>query len=78
MAHLETATLLVSANGTLPNVPFLALKNMVLGKQYQLSIAFVLPATAQAINIERRAKDYIPNTLSFSLSEVLRKFNIIL
>lgn len=69
MAILETATLSVSANGTLPNVPFLALKDAILGKKYTVSIAFVAPAIAQHINKERRDKEYIPNTLSFSLSE---------
>ena len=69
MATLETATLTVSANGTVPAVPFLALKDAILGKKYSLSIAFVAPDVARSINIEQRGKDYIPNTLSFSLSD---------
>lgn len=55
--------------GTLPGVPFLAIKEKVLGKSYDLSIAFVSPADAQALNIQHRNKDYIPNTLSFSLTD---------
>ena len=69
MATLETATLTVSANGTVPAVPFLALKDAILGTNYSLSIAFVAPDVARSINIEQRGKDYIPNTLSFSLSD---------
>lgn len=65
---LEAHNLTVSANGTLPSVPFLAIKEKVLGKRYELSIAFVSPARAQALNIEHRDKDYVPNTLSFSLT----------
>jgi probable rRNA maturation factor len=70
MKELEEHNLSVSIqHGTLPGVPFLAIKEKVLGKKYELSIAFVTPARAQALNIERRGKDYIPNTLSFSLTE---------
>ena len=67
---LEFPNLTVSANGTLlstKSVPFLAIKEKVLGKRYDLSIAFVSSTKAQKINIESRSKDYIPNTLSFSL-----------
>ncbi len=66
---LDTDTMTVSAKGTLPRVPFLALKEKILGKQYELSIRFVGPAEAQRLNHEHRGKDYVPNTLSFSLSE---------
>jgi probable rRNA maturation factor len=59
----------VSSKGTLPSVPFLALKEKILGKKYELSIRFVAPAEAQALNIAHRNKDYVPNTLSFPLSE---------
>jgi len=69
MAVLDTDNLTVSANGTLPSVPFLALKEKILGKKYELSIRFVAPAEAQALNIAHRQKEYIPNTLSFPLSE---------
>lgn len=64
----EGHNLSVSANGTLPGVPFLAIKEKILGKKYELSIAFVTPARAQALNVEHRGKDYIPNTLSFPLT----------
>jgi probable rRNA maturation factor len=66
---LDTDTMTVSSKGTLPSVPFLALKEKILGKKYELSIRFVAPGEAQALNIAHRNKDYIPNTLSFPLSE---------
>lgn len=69
MTVLDADTMTVSINGTLPSVPFLALKEKILGKKYELSIQFVPPAQAQALNIEHRQKDYVPNTLSFPLSE---------
>lgn len=66
---LEERNLIVSASGTLPDVPFLAIKEKILGKKYELSIVFVTPKKAHALNIEHRNKDYIPNTLSFSLTK---------
>jgi len=65
----EEHNLTVSSNGTLPGVPFLAIKEKVLGKKYELSIAFVTPKRAQTLNMAHRGKDYIPNTLSFALEK---------
>jgi probable rRNA maturation factor len=69
MATLEEKNLSVTKKGTLPRVPFLAIKEKVLGKAYDLSISFVDEQTAQALNSTHRQKEYIPNTLSFSLTE---------
>lgn len=69
MAVLDTDNLTVSLSGTLPSVPFLALKEKILGKRYELSIRFVAPAQARNLNINHRDKDYVPNTLSFPLSD---------
>jgi rRNA maturation RNase YbeY len=69
MNILETDTLTVSSNGTLPSVPFLELKDKILGKRYTLSISFVPPKVAQELNVKHRNKDYIPNTLSFPLTK---------
>lgn len=69
MTVIETDTLSISSNGTIPSMPFLALKDKILGKRYSLSIAFVTPKKAQMINMQTRNKDYIPNTLSFELSK---------
>ena len=69
MAVLDTDNMTVSIKGTLPRVPFLELKEKILGKKYELSIRYVSPVEAQALNIAHRNKEYVPNTLSFSLSE---------
>ena len=65
----QVDTLSISNSGTLPRVPFLAIKDKILGKNYSLSIAFVTPKVAHRLNIQYRNKDYIPNTLSFPLSK---------
>ncbi|MCC7436462.1 rRNA maturation RNase YbeY [Candidatus Nomurabacteria bacterium] len=69
MATFESKNLTVTHNGTLPRVPFLDIKEKVLGKSYELSISFVNPTEAKSLNKKYRNKTYIPNTLSFSLTK---------
>lgn len=66
---IEYDTLTISGNGALPSVPFLDLKEKILGKKYELSIVFTTPAQAVALNKQYRNKDYVPNTLSFPLTK---------
>jgi len=55
--------------GKLPSLPFLAFKNNILGKKYDLSIVFVGRNQARELNRIHRNKDYNTNILSFPLSE---------
>lgn len=56
-------------NGSLDTVrmPFISIKEDILGPTYELSLAFVDPKKAQELNITYRKKEYIPNILSFPL-----------
>lgn len=65
----EGHNLSVTSKGTLPRVPFDDIKEKILGKNYDLSIAFVSPTEARKINMQYRKKKYTPNTLSFSLTK---------
>lgn len=58
-----------STKGKLPSLPFVPLKDAILGKKYELSVFCASKSMAKKINKERRGKDYIPNVLSFSLSK---------
>ena len=49
--------------------PYEQIKNDILGKKYSLSLAFVGGTTAQKLNVEHRQKTYIPNVLSFPLTD---------
>lgn len=69
MSTLDEKNLLVNKKGTLPRVPFLDIKEKILGKRYELSISFVDEMVAQNLNKQHRSKSYIPNTLSFSLTK---------
>ena len=65
----EYHNLAISTNGTIPKVPFLDIKEAILGKGYDLSISFVGPKVAQQLNKQYRDKEYIPNTLSFPMTD---------
>ncbi len=70
MALIEHKNLtLIRKNGTLPNVPFLAIKEKILGKKYNLSIIFCTPLESKLKNKTYRDKNYPTNILSFPLSE---------
>lgn len=55
--------------GRLPRLPFLVMKDTILGKRYDLSIAVVTPSVSRTLNRTRRGKDHSTNVLSFTLSE---------
>ena len=54
---------------SIPKWPYEAIKNDILGKSYELSLTFVGTKKAQSLNITYRNKSYIPNVLSFPLTE---------
>jgi len=54
-----------------PVLPYEQIKNDILGKSYELSLVFVSAAKAKALNQAYRQKSYIPNVLSFPLSDSL-------
>jgi probable rRNA maturation factor len=70
MAILETKNLtVIRKNGTLPNVPFLEIKDKILGRTYDLTVTFCTPKESQERNKTYRDKDYPTNILSFPLDE---------
>jgi rRNA maturation RNase YbeY len=52
-----------------PTLPYAKIKDDILGKKYVLSLAFIGGIRAQKLNLEHRQKSYVPNVLSFPLSE---------
>ena len=48
---------------------FVAIKEKILGKKYELSLVFVGEKTAKKLNKQYRSKTYVPNILSFPISE---------
>jgi probable rRNA maturation factor len=48
---------------------FVAISEKILGKKYSLSLVFLGEKAAKKLNEEQRGKSYVPNVLSFPLSE---------
>jgi len=51
-----------------PQFQYETMKNDILGKRYNLSLQFVGPSRAKALNVAYRQKTYSPNVLSFPLT----------
>ena len=70
MAILETKNVtVIRKSGPIPEIPFLAIKEKLLGKSYSLTIIFCTPKESQELNQTHRDKNYPTNILSFPLSE---------
>lgn len=52
-----------------PKLPYEKMQEAVLGKNYALSLTFIGRKRAHDLNKKHRGKTYIPNVLSFPLSE---------
>ena len=66
---LDTLSMVNKTGKRLPRLPVLLLKNDILGKSYNLSVAFVDEKTSQEINRKYRKKNKPTNVLSFSLGK---------
>ncbi|MFC1733970.1 rRNA maturation RNase YbeY [candidate division KSB1 bacterium] len=51
--------------GKLPSLPFVDMKNEILGKDYDLSLVFIGDKRSRTLNQKYRKKDYTPDILSF-------------
>lgn len=69
MAASDTLSITRMTKGKLPGLPFLRVKNAVLGAAYDLSIVFATPALSRKLNKHYRGKDHPTNILSFPLSK---------
>jgi len=65
----DNFSLINETKGKLPRLPFVLLKEEILGKKYSLSIAFVSKNKSQEINKKYRNKNNPTNILSFLLSK---------
>ena len=60
---------IIRKKGDIPFLPFLNIKEKILGKKYNLTIIFCTPKESQERNSTYREKDYATNILSFPLSK---------
>lgn len=54
--------------GKLPRLPFVSIKNKILGEKYELGVTFLSAPKQRKINITYRGIDKTTNILSFPLS----------
>ncbi len=65
----DNTTIRNSTKGKLPRLPFVCIKNKILGEKYELGVSFVSPAKQKEINKKYRGIDKTTNILSFPLSD---------
>lgn len=65
----EFFTILNKTKGKLPRLPFVSIKNQILGKKYELSLVFLKKEEQRKINHIYRKINKTTNILSFVLSE---------
>lgn len=70
MAIIEEKNLtVIRKKGDIPSVPFLSIKDKILGKKYNLTLVFCTPKESQERNNTYRNKNYPTNILSFPLDK---------
>jgi probable rRNA maturation factor len=62
-------TLTNTTKSTPPSVPFVKIKNAVLGKNYDLSLVFIGEKKSKKLNFSYRGKNKPTNILSFTLDK---------
>lgn len=70
MSIIEEKNLtVIRKNGVIPSLPFLSIKEKLLGKTYSLTVIFCSPQESKERNKAYRDKDYPTNILSFPLEK---------
>ena len=69
MSADSNISILNKTKGKLPRLPFVQLKNKILGEDYDLSLVFITSKESHRINLQYRQKDNPTNVLSFPLEK---------
>jgi rRNA maturation RNase YbeY len=67
--NLDNLTIIRETRGKLPSLPFLRMKNAILGEDYELSLVFVGRNKAIQLHKDWKSKNDPVNILSFPLSK---------
>ncbi|ETB63811.1 TPA: rRNA maturation RNase YbeY [Candidatus Nomurabacteria bacterium] len=70
MDNKEFCTIKNETKGKLPSLPFVSIKEKILGKKYDLSIIFLKEKDQKKINRKYRGKNKSTNILSFPLEKL--------
>lgn len=69
MLDLVNFTIINKTKGKLPSLPFVSIKNKILGEKYDLSLSLLTPHKQKQINLKYRNKNETTNILSFPYSK---------
>ncbi len=76
MVDMGFCTITNKTKGKLPRLPFVSIKNKVLGLDYELGLSLLTPAKQKQINFKYRSKNETTNILSFPLSDISGEITI--
>jgi probable rRNA maturation factor len=65
----EKVSIINKTKGKLPSLPFVLIKEDILGKEFDLSIAFISKSKSKELNNKYRGKNNPTNILSFPFSK---------
>lgn len=69
MPDSESLTIINTTKGKLPRLPFVFIKNKILGEKYELGVSFLGAKKQRSINKHYRGIDKTTNILSFPLTK---------
>jgi probable rRNA maturation factor len=69
MLNTEFCTITNKTKNKLPNLPFVSIKNAILGEKYEFGVSFISSVAQRKINFTYRGIDTTTNILSFPLSK---------
>ncbi len=69
MIETEFCTITNTTKGKPPRLPFVYMKEAVLGKKYELGVSFLSPKKQKEINLKYRSINKTTNILSFPLTK---------
>ncbi|HEY5589249.1 MAG TPA: rRNA maturation RNase YbeY [Candidatus Paceibacterota bacterium] len=76
MTDTGFCTITNKTKGKLPRLPFVSIKNKVLGSDYELGVSLLIPLKQKKINFKYRGKNETTNILSFPLSNTSGEITI--
>ncbi|MCX6754875.1 MAG: rRNA maturation RNase YbeY [Candidatus Nomurabacteria bacterium] len=76
MVDIGFCTITNKTKGKLPRLPFVSIKNKILGPEYELGMSILTPLKQKQINFKYRGKNETTNILSFPLSETSGEITI--
>jgi len=76
MLNIGFCTITNKTKGKLPRLPFVSIKNKILGRDYELSLSLLTSQKQKQINLKYRGKNEKTNILSFPLSKTSGEITI--